>query len=505
TQAEMIRAKMKRNGKRLAALLLLAWLAFSCGKTRSRRDAVVLAMEDDIITLDPYRHDDSITHSVLANIYDALVGFDREMRLAPALAVRWENPDDLVWRFFLRPGVKFHDGRPLRAADVKYSLERARRGKVGHYLSTVREVRVVDSMTVEVLTHKPYPVLLNKLTFIGIMPADTEDPVAKPVGTGAYRFVSYQKSFELVMESYPPGWQGKPAIGRAVFKMIPDDSERIQALLAGRVELVRDIDERDLKKYKGTPGLELISRPALGVSLLGFNFKLKGPLQNRAARHAIFWALDPPELIAASGQEASPINQLVSPYVVGYAPEDEYLRPDRVKAKELLRQAGYPAGLRLSLEMSKTAANTVGAELTRQLGEADIRLEIRALDWPEFSARLDRQQSPFFLVGWACSSGDASDLFDACLHTQDARSFGSANWGGYSNRALDRLIEQSGEALDSRERIDLLHKSMRLALDEMPMIPLYVRNRTYGVRTGLIFAPRQDGRIKLAELSWASP
>jgi peptide/nickel transport system substrate-binding protein len=495
---------MRRTFKRSLALLLLASLAFSCGKGRARRD-IVVAMEDDIITLDPYLHDDSITHSVLANIYDALVSFDREMRLAPALAERWENPDDLSWRFFLRPGVTFHNGRPLRAEDVKYSLERARRGKLGHYLSMVQDIWVDDSLTVVVVTHKPYPVLLNKLTFISIMPAGEPDPVTAPVGTGAYRFVSYTKGAELVMAANDRCWQEPPAVSRALFKILPDDSLRLQALLAGKVDLIRDMDERDMRRYKDQPGIVIITRPALGVSLLGVNFRIAGPLRNRAVRNAIYWALDPQALIVASGMEASPINQLVSPYVVGYVPEDDHQRPDRAKAAQLLRQAGYGKGLTLSLEMSKTAADKVGAEMTKELSLVGIALNVIALDWPEFSARLDRQQSPFFLVGWSCSSGDASDLFDACLHSRDALSRGSTNWGGYSNRALDRLIEQSGEVLDSRERIDLLHRSMRLTLNDMPLIPLYVRNRTYGHRKGLVFVPRQDGRIKLNELTWATP
>ena len=150
---------------------------------------VYLAMEDDIITLDPFLHDDSITHSVLSNIYDALVSFDAEMQIVPALAISWENRDEKTWRFYLRPGVKFHDGRKLTSGDVKYSLERASKTKVGHYLSAVSRINIIDEMTLEIVTDKPAPVLLNKLCFISIIPADSPDPVTSPMGTGAYRFV----------------------------------------------------------------------------------------------------------------------------------------------------------------------------------------------------------------------------------------------------------------------------------------------------------------------------
>ena len=492
---------MKSTGKRFAALWLAGLLALSCGKA-PRRD-VAVAMEDDIITLDPYLHDDSVTHSVLANIYDALVSFDREMRLEPALARRWENPDDLTWRFFLRSGVRFHDGRPLTAADVKFSLERARRGKLGHYLSAVRAVRAVDSLTVEVETFKPYPVLLNKLTFIAVMPEGAPEPVAAPVGTGAYRFLSYAPGADMALEADPGHWRGRPAIERAVFKVLPEDSQRMRALTEGQVDLIRDLDDRDREWLGGQPGIEVVSRPGLGVTLLGVNFVLPGPLRNRDVRSAVFWALDPAGLVLASGMDASPTNQLVSPYVVGYAPGDERARPDLERARQLLRRAGYGRGLRLTLEMSKTAADKVGAELRRQLSLVGVDLNVVGYDWPELSARLARHGSPFFLVGWSCSSGDASDLLDACLHSRDSLSRGSANWGGYGDPALDLLIERSGEVIDSRERIDLLHRAMGLAAEAAPLLPLYVRNRSYGRRAGLLFQPRQDGRIRLCDLRWS--
>jgi peptide/nickel transport system substrate-binding protein len=155
--------------KRITAALLIGLLCSCADKSPDGR-LLTLAMEDELITLDPYLHDDSIAHSILSNIYDALVSFDRDMKVEPALAISWENPDDLTWRFTLRPNVFFHDGRQLASKDVKYSLERARLGKVCHYLATLQSITVIDDLTLEIKTSKPSPVLLNKLTFIAIMP-----------------------------------------------------------------------------------------------------------------------------------------------------------------------------------------------------------------------------------------------------------------------------------------------------------------------------------------------
>lgn len=146
-------------------------------------------MEQDVRTIDPHRHDDRVTRSVLANVYDPLVTFDGGMHVVPALAIGWSNPTELTWRLHLRAGVRFHDGQPFAARDAKYSLERARRLHVAQYLEALTRIDAVDDGTLELGTSVPEPVLLNKLAGIGIVPAGTPDLLTVPVGTGAYRFV----------------------------------------------------------------------------------------------------------------------------------------------------------------------------------------------------------------------------------------------------------------------------------------------------------------------------
>ncbi|MDO9068078.1 MAG: ABC transporter substrate-binding protein, partial [Deltaproteobacteria bacterium] len=464
---------------------------------------VYLAMEDDIITLDPFLHDDSITHSVLSNIYDALVSFDAEMHIIPALAISWENRDEKIWRFYLRPGVKFHDGRKLTAGDVKYSLERAAKAKVGHYLSAAGRINIIDETTLEIITEKPYPLLLNKLSFISIIPDGSPEPVTSPVGTGAYRFQSYVPGGDLWLTANPDYWRGAPMIKKAVIVAIPDDSARCQALFDGRVQIIRDVGERYLNVLKANPEVEYLSRPGLGVTFLGINFKAGGPLTSRKVRQAIYLALDPLLLINESQAEAEPTDQMVTPYIVGYLPKFSPQRPQPQKALKLLKEAGYPAGFAVDLEMSRTAALRSGPHIARQLGKLGIKVNTRAYDWQEMMERLDNGRSPFFLVGWSNSSGDASDFNDACLHTKVRGSYGNANWGGYSNRELDRLIEHSQSVIDSKARMTMLQQILLKALDDLPYIPLYVRHRTYGVSRRIRFRPRQDGRIRFFDMEYS--
>lgn len=499
--------KRKTSSTRLPAravwaLQLCLLMSLSCRPGGDGRGGLRLSMEDDIITLDPHRHDDSITHSVLSNIYDPLVAFDGQMRIVPALAVSWENPDDLTWRFHLRPGAKFHSGRPCLAKDVVHSLRRARAREVGHYIYGVREARELDSLTVELVTDKPSPVLLNKLTFIAMVPDDSPDSITRPVGTGPYVFQEYRKGEFLSLRANGECWASRPAIPAAVFRVIPEDGDRLRALLGGEISLARDMEGESKRKILADPELVYLSRPGLGVTHLGINIRMGGPLSKRKVRQAIFWALDPAEIVAESGLEAEPWDQLISSYIVGYKPGPGARRPDLDRARRLLAEAGYPRGFDTDFELSNSAAATSGQIIARQLGRAGIRVKVVGMEWTGFTQRLKRQESPFFLIGWACSSGDASDLYDACLHSKTASGYGQANHTGYSNPAVDRLIERSNQILDQKERMGLLHRIQDAVMDDMPLVPLYIRNRGYGANRRLDFMPRQDARVKLAEISW---
>ncbi len=477
-----------------AALSLL-----SCRPQRQPGAEFRVAMEGELLTLDPHLKDESVTHSALFNIYDPLVAFDAQMRIVPALAASWENPDELTWRFRLRPGVRFHHGAPLTAADVKHSLERARGLGVGYYLGTVSQVRIIDELTVDILTRRPSPVLLNKLTFIAIVPRGYPELEDQPSGTGPYRYVSRNADGSLSLAAHDQSWAGRAAVRSARLLFIATSSERAGVLAAGGADLARDVTEADFDAFRPA-GITIARSPSLMVGFLGVSFTRQSPLSRRAVREAVYWALDPEALLTETRLDAMPSDQLVSPYIVGYLPPERTGRPDRDNARRLLAAAGYPAGVDVTLEVTHAAMAKSGPVIARQLGAAGIRVTLKPYQWPVLSERLAGRRSPFFMVGWGCSSGDASDLFDACLHTPDGRDYGQANWGGYSNRALDRLIEQSGQTLDSRRRIELLQQAMRMAAADLPLIPIYAKNRTYGLRAGLAFTPRQDGRIRLLEI-----
>jgi peptide/nickel transport system substrate-binding protein len=399
--------------------------------------------------------------------------------------------------------VVFHNGTPCDAADVKFSLDRARRLELGHYLATVKEVRIVDGLTVEVLTNRPSPVLLNKLTFIAVVPSGSPDTIVQPVGTGPYRFLSHQPDSDLMLEANRGYWGAKPRIGRVRFRFYEDRLTRLEALVKGEIQLARDVSLADLKKQKDAGHLQLESIPGLSVGFLGFSLVRGGPFAKREVREAVYWAVDPKAWVEKIELDAQPSDQFVSPYIVGYLPNHRSVRPDLEKAKRLMARAGYPRGFSAVLEVTPAAATRSALVIVEQMASLGIKVQVKVMSWAELSERILSQRSPFFFVGWGCSSGDASDFLDACLHSPDARQYGSANWVGYRNREMDRLVEQIGSTLDNRQRIELMHRAMALALQDMPLVPVYVRNRTYAFDQCLAFVPRLDGSLNLSELKWS--
>jgi peptide/nickel transport system substrate-binding protein len=484
----------------LAAAALVACTA--CARAPSGRAAPLrMVFHSDPQGLDPHLHDEVATHWVLDNVYDALVAFDAGMHVRPALAAGWYNPDDLTWRFQLRPGVLFQDGRPLAAQDVVGSLDRARlhpRSKMSGYLVEVSAVRAVDAQTVEVQTRRPYPILLNKLTFIAIVPRDAPARIDHPLGTGPYRFVSYTPGRSLELRAFDRGWRGGAALQRVSVGFESGAAKRVELLVSGRADLVAELPSQDAGRVTAAPGCEVRSAGGLAVSYLQPRLD-SPPLSDQRVRRAISLAVDRGALVQAMlhGRGAA-AGQMVAPKVFGYAPEIQPPRRDLAAARRLLAAAGHPGGLDLAVEYR--AGQEIQA-LRTQLAEAGIRLRLEPRPWSELYPRLLQGRVAFYYGTWMCSSGDASDLFDNKIHTRDpARGYGDSNSNGYGNPALDKLIESSGATLSMNERRRSLQSCMRMLDADLPLIPLVISYDLIGVRRGLDWAPRLDFRIHAADM-----
>ncbi|HSP06200.1 MAG TPA: ABC transporter substrate-binding protein [Acidobacteriota bacterium] len=471
---------------------------------------LVIAHEIPYLSLDPQLKNDNVTWSVIGNIFEPLVEFDSQMKLVGSLAERWENPNDLTWRFYLRRNVRFHDGKPFNAEDVAYTIRRGLAGTnagTRPYLISVKDVNVIDPLTVDIITDRPNPVLLNRLTFIFILPvsAHPEEAIHRPMGTGPYMFeredIPGQK---LTLRANPAYWGGQPAIEHVQFVSLSPAEKMVEGLLKGSVQLIRDFPETLIPRIEKSANCTLKTHDSLGVSFLGFNLTgnpKTNPFQRLEVRKAIAAGLDSARLVA-EGMEGRAVSarQLVSPVVFGYNPE---LIPEPVsldRARQMLKKAGLPQGFHSEV-YGVDAPRLI--KLAGQLRELGLDVEPHLSQWSDLYEKLLHHQVPMYALSWNCSTGDASDLLDSCLHTPDPnRGYGNFNYAGYGNREVDHLIELSGQTLKPNERKVYLQKALVLASKDVPYIPLYSRFRHYGVSKDLNWEPRRDGRLYASDMSW---
>jgi peptide/nickel transport system substrate-binding protein len=487
---------------RATAAALAAALALGCARPAPPRPRPLrIAMHSDPLVLDPHLRNEALTYSVLRNVYEGLTAFDSEMRIGPALAASWENPNDLTWVFHLRPGVRFHDGRELTADDVVASFERARSlpaSGFGSYLVAVSTVRALDPHTVELTTRRPYAILLNKLAFVLIVPAGSPPEIRQPVGTGPYTLVSYQPGARLVLRGFDGYWSGPPAAKMVEILPVKDGTERAARLLSGDVDLIQEPRPEDLGRLRAAPRCRVLEQDSLLVTYLLLGTR-QPPLSDPRVRRAIHLALDRAALVrTALRGEGRPVGQMVGRGVFGYAPDIAPPARDLPAARRLLAAAGFGDGLDLDLEFRP---GRQAREIQRQLAEAGIRVRLDERPWGELFPRLLAHRVSFYLGAILAPSADASDLFDAMVHSRDAAlGYGDSNFADYHNVTLDRLIEESGSTLDMLARRGQLERCMHLLMDDLVFVPLYVPWNAYGVSRDVDWQPRRDGYILAREV-----
>ena len=506
---------MKRSGARSATRALwLACLALApCCAPRGAKSTLTVVQSSDILTLDPNSKFEVVNDTVSMNLFDSLLQFDRHMTLQPSLAVRWENPNERTWRIHLRPGVRFHDGSPMSAEDVVFTLRRVLKNpqsEIYPFLAGIRDVTSADPLTVEIRTDQPTP-LLTRLSFVYILPKarmerDGEAAFLRhPIGTGPYRFESWKPGDSVEMSAFPDYWAGRPAVGRVRFRAVVSPEDRWKVAASDRPVILLEGPRQGWEEHQGDRRMRLIARPSLTVSYIGVNVAPRpgNALADIRVRRAIQRALDLREILRRGASNHGFVaTQYVPPDVIGFNPSLAAPARDVAAARRLLADAGYPGGLDLALDDQAESPSPTVKEIVRELAEAGIRLTVRPWGKAEFFDRIDKGLSDLHLTGWICSSGESAELFETSLHTRVPNGgLGRDNGTGYSNPALDRVIEQILTTIDSGARVELEKRAMAMAVDDLPYIPLYIQEDRYVLSPDVSWEPRADGEIWVPDVS----
>jgi peptide/nickel transport system substrate-binding protein len=467
--------------KLLPLALLLALLA--CTRAPDP-GTLVMIIDNSPTNLDPRIGVDAASERIDALLFDSLVLRDEHFNLRPSLAERWEIPDPKTYVFHLRRGVRFHDGRPLGARDVKWTFETLLNGtivsgRVGAY-RLVDSVEAPDEATVIVHLKAPYAPLLWNLSngAMGIVPYGSgknfQDHL---VGSGPFKFVRAEADKEVVIERNDDYWGEKPKLSRVRFAVVVDPMTRVLELEKGSADvainsLTPDAEARLMAEKK----LIVASTPGTTFAYLAFN--LRDPiLRDVRVRRALAYAIDRRPLIRYLWRGlARPADSLLPPEHWAYNGDVAHYDFDPAKARILLDQAGYKPvnGIRFHLTMktgTEESTRLIAAVLQQQLRAVGIALDIRTFEFATFFSDVQKGLFQMYSLRWIGGNEDP-DIFENVFYSTNTPPK-RANRSYYSNPRVDALIDAGREELDPQKRKATYAELQRILAEDLPYIDLF--------------------------------
>jgi len=518
-------APSKTRGSSVAVLLLAAasLLAISPAIAKTLRHASAF----DPQSMDPHALALLYHTRVATQIYEGLVNRDKDFKLEPALAVSWQALDATTWRFKLRPNVRFHDGTPFTADDAVFSIERAKAptSQRRFTLSSIKTVRKVDDLTIDIVLDSPDAVLPEKLYLALIMSKAwaTRHGVEKPQdfngkqetfavrnanGTGPFMLDRYEADKQTVLKVNPKWW-GKPGnVTEAIYLVIQSDATRLAALASAQVDFVVDPPFQDVARLKQEPRVRTTTTTDIGTQFLTFDQardKLQfgeargNPFKDLRVRRAIYQAIDIDLIIqkVLRGQ-AKATGSFVSQQVDGYVPAlDKRLPFDPAAARRLLAEAGYADGFAVTLDcVNIKFREAVCQAITAMLTQVGIRTQLQSMPSAMFFPKLSQATTSFVEYGWT-PIPDPWPSFNALFHSYDGAGAGAFNAGRYSNPKVDQLIDAIRIEPDLAKRRQLIGDTLRLLNTDLPYIPLFRRTLTWAMRDGITVVPWPNDVLEL--------
>src|SRR2546425_2860227 len=384
---------------------------------------------------------------ILYGLHDALVKPMPGNLQAPCLAESWTvSPDQRVYEFKLREGLKFHNGDPFTAEDVKFSFQRSKGAR--QVREKVRDVEVVGPYRIRFHLHQPWPDFMN---FYGglvtgaswVVPKKYVERVGddgfkkQPVGLGPYKFVSHTPGVELVMEAFEGYWRKMPSVKRVIFKSVPESTTRMAMLMRGEADIAYLLDVPQAEQVKRDPTLKLAFSGGIAIFFLDFleQWDPKSPWHDKRVRQAASLALEP------------------DPY-------------DPARAKQLLAEAGYPNGFDGGELHQLPPYFSLGEAIVGYLQAVGIRLRMRPMERAAYFSALATKKLKGICVCTSALYGNAASRMSEVIPSDGAYAY-----GGYPD--IDALYKQQAVELDRRKREATLHQIQKLIQERVRLAPIY--------------------------------
>ena len=431
--------------------------------------------------LDPSTAPPQITpFGVLYAVHDALVRpLPGGQKMGPSLAEAWkESPDGLVYEFKLRRGLTFHNGDPITSEDVKFSYDRYQGAGAREFRTRVREVQVVDPLTVRFYLKDPWP---DFMTFYGttataagiVVPKKYIEQVGpdgfrqRPIGAGPYRLVSQRPGIDMTFEAFPKYWRKVPNVKKLVLKGVPDSTTRLAMLKSGETDIAIALDGPEAEAVKRDPRMGLVDSRHASIFWIEFaeQWDPKSPWADKRLRQAVNYSLDRKSINEAACLGFCPPAGVIVPRVMDFALQAPPPPYDPQRARQLLAEAGYPNGVDAGDFVPIPGFATVGEAAMNNLNAVGIRVRMRLLERAAFYAAWQEKKLRGLFLTAVGNSGNAASRVEAFMYSK-----GSYAYGGYPD--IDELFLQQARERDVAKREALLHRIQQLTIDRVMYAPI---------------------------------
>jgi peptide/nickel transport system substrate-binding protein len=501
-----------------------AALFLALGSLAANAQDLTYAISAPITSTDPHFQNATPNNAALGSIFEPLVILTGDGQLVPGLAESWTNVDDLTWEFKLRD-VTFHDGSPLTAEDVIYSLERP--GNIESpapytpYTKAITEMEAVDDKTVRLKTATPYPLLtldLSRVYIVSKAVAEANDTQAMNlgngvIGTGPYEFVSFTADEQLSLARSDDYWGEAPAWENVQVRVIADDAARTTALLSGGVDAIENVPTPDVERMREEDGINFESGKSQRFVFLFLDSGRdeppgvlgndgaplsENPFKDARVRQAVNLAIDRQAIAERVMMGlAYPSNNIVFDDGEGFIPGLENPPYDPEKAKALLAEAGYSDGFGITIASPNNRMindEKVVQAIAQMLTRVGIRTEVDAMPFSVIASRGQTGDFGVSMMSWG-STTEASTPIRQMIACKDAdKGWGAVNWGNYCNEEADALLTKALATVDTAARTKILEEAVGMLMDDVAIVPLYFQGSTWAAREGIEITPRSDER-----------
>ncbi len=492
---------MKKTMKQLAGAVLAASLAFGASAATLK-----MAYDSDPVSLDPHEQLSGGTLQLSHMLFDPLVRWDDSLQFEARLAEKWERVDELTMRFTLRKGVTFHSGNKLTSKDVKWTFDRvSQSADFKAVFEPFAELKVIDDYTFDLVTVKPFPLLLNSATYI--FPMDSEFYSGKDdkgqaksllkkhgntyasssaSGTGPYVVTERQQGVRVDFERFDGYWDKKSPgnVDEIILTPIKEAPTRIAALLSGDVDFIFPVPPNDHRRIKSSDKTDLVTLAGTRIITLQMNQNRVEAFKDKRVRQAIVYAINNEGIVkkimkgfaTAAGQQSP---EGYTGYVADLKP-----RYDLKKAKQLMKEAGYEDGFTITMMTPNNRyindakiAQAVASMLSKIKIKVDLKTMPKAQYWPEF----DERSADIMMIGWHSDTEDSanfSEYLTTCV--DESKGWGQYNSGNYCNPKVDQLVTDAGSETDTAKRTAMLQQVEQILYDDAAFIPLHWQNLAWG-------------------------